>query len=217
MYGLTEAFRATYLPPEMIDARPGSIGKAIPNAEIMLLDDAGAPCPPGQIGQIVQRGAHVALGYWNDPERTRQRYQPNPLWPASLPLPEQAVFSGDYAFTDDDGSLYFVGRRDEMIKSAGHRISPTEVEDHFHRTGLVKDAVAVGVPDPQLGQHIVLVCSLVGGASATPESLSQAVQNDLPRYMLPRRVVIRDDLPRNANGKLDRSLVSRAVLAGEMV
>jgi len=214
MYGLTEAFRATYLPPEEIDRRTGSIGKAIPNAEILLVNDEGQPCKPREIGQIVQRGAHVALGYWNDVERTRQRYQPNPSWPASMPMPEQAVFSGDYAWADEDGYLYFVGRRDEMIKCAGFRVSPTEVEDYFHRTGKVKDAVAVGVSHPQLGQAVVVVVGLNAGVETTEAALLAEVERDMPRYMVPQRIHLLESLPRNANGKLDRSAIGRAVLDG---
>jgi acyl-CoA ligase (AMP-forming) (exosortase A-associated) len=216
MYGLTEAFRATYLPPEELDRRPGSIGKAIPNAEILLLNDAGEPCKPREVGQIVQRGAHVALGYWNDPERTRQRYQPNPAWPAAMPLPEMAVFSGDYAWQDEEGYLFFIGRRDEMIKTAGYRVSPTEVEDHFHRTGLVRDAVAVGVDHAQLGQCILMVCSLAAGVTADEARLLAVVEHDMPRYMVPKRVFLLPELARNANGKLDRSAITRAVREGTL-
>ncbi len=125
MYGLTEAFRSTWLPPDEIDQRPGSIGKAIPNAEVMVLRDDGTPCAPHEPGELVHRGSLVAMGYWNNREETAKRFKPLRHQPAGLPLPEIAVWSGDIAYRDEDNYFYFVGRQDDMLKSSGYRISPT--------------------------------------------------------------------------------------------
>ena len=145
MYGLTEAFRSTYLDPSEVDRRPDSIGKAIPNAEILVVRPDGSRCEPGEEGELVHRGALVALGYWNDPERTAERFRPAPGHDASVAAtPEIAVWSGDTVVADEEGFLYFVGRADEMIKTSGYRVSPTEVEEAAYATGLVRDAVALG-------------------------------------------------------------------------
>ena len=159
MYGLTEAFRGTYLPPDEIDRRPDSMGKAIPNAEILVVRPDGTPCEPNEPGELVQRGSLVALGYWNDPEKTAERFKPLPGQRAELPITELAVWSGDTVRMDEEGFLYFVGRRDEMIKTSGYRVSPTEVEEAVYASGMVGDAVAFGAPHPTLGEAIVVVCS----------------------------------------------------------
>jgi acyl-CoA ligase (AMP-forming) (exosortase A-associated) len=200
MYGLTEAFRSTYLDPSEVDTRPDSIGKAIPNAEVLVVRPDGTGCAPGEHGEIVHRGALVALGYWNDPARTAERFRPFP--PDGTEL---AVWSGDVAYRDEDGFLYFVGRTDEMIKTSGYRVSPTEIEEAAYTTGLAGEAVAFGVPDERLGQHIVLV---VGGACDT-ETLAKALAVDLPKYMLPHRIEVLDALPRSGNGKFDRTAIRR--------
>ena len=157
MYGLTEAFRSTYLPPDEVDRRPDSMGRAIPNAEILVVREDGTPCAPGEPGELVHRGVHVALGYWNDPEKTAERYKPVPGQLAGLVIPELAVWSGDTVKMDEDGYLYFIGRRDEMIKTSGYRVSPTEVEEVAYATNLVTEAAAIGVSHPVLGQAVVLV------------------------------------------------------------
>ena len=159
MYGLTEAFRSTYLDPAEVDRRPDSIGKAIPNAEILVVRPDGSLCDPGEEGELVHRGALVAMGYWNDPERTAERFRPAPAREPGLCTEEMAVWSGDTVVRDEDGFLYFVGRKDEMIKTSGYRVSPTEIEEVAYDTGLVRDAVALGVEDAKLGQHVVLVVS----------------------------------------------------------
>ena len=213
MYGLTEAFRATYLPPEEIDRRPDSIGKAIPNAEILVLREDGTPCAPNEPGELVQRGALVGMGYWNDPERTAERYRPLPGREAGLVQPEIAVFSGDTVRMDEEGFLYFVGRRDEMIKTSGYRVSPNEVEEVVYGTQLVGECAAFGVPHPTLGQAIVVVATPRDGARLTAQQLLAACRERLPIYMVPAHVDIRSGLlPRNPNGKIDRK-----ALAGEFV
>ena len=209
MYGLTEAFRSTYLPPEEIDRRPDSIGKAIPNAEILVLRDDGTPCAPNEPGELVHRGALVGMGYWNDMEKTAERYKPLPGREPGLVLPEVAVFSGDTVRKDDEGFLYFIGRRDEMIKTSGYRVSPTEIEEVLYATRLVSEAAAFGVPSATLGQAIVVIATSKPGVTLTTDVLLVACREHLPAYMQPAQVDIRaGPLPRNPNGKIDRKLLS---------
>jgi acyl-CoA ligase (AMP-forming) (exosortase A-associated) len=216
MYGLTEAFRATYLPPEQVDARPDSIGKAIPNAEVLVLRDDGSECAPNEPGELVQRGALVAMGYWNDPEKTAERFRPLPGHPpgreAGLMLPEIAVFSGDTVRRDEDGYLYFIGRRDEMIKTSGYRVSPTEVEEILYATRLVGECAAFGVPHNTLGQAIVVAVTAPAGGAIDTAVLLAECRARMPAYMVPSRFEESEaPLPRNPNGKIDRK-----VLAGRL-
>jgi len=208
MYGLTEAFRSTYLPPKELDARPTSMGKAIPNAEIMVVRDDGTPCAAGEPGELVHRGALVSLGYWNDPERTAQRFRPAPGQPTGLPFPEIAVWSGDTVVRDEDGFLYFVGRKDDMIKSSGYRISPTEVEEVIYGTGLVNECAALGIPHFELGQAVVIACHSERSGDGARDAILQACRKALPNYMVPPEIVFREALPRNPNGKIDRKRIS---------
>ena len=212
MYGLTEAFRSTYLDPTEVDRRPDSIGKAIPNAEILVVRPDGTPCEPGEEGELVHRGALVAMGYWNDPERTAARFRPAPGRPDGITTSELAVWSGDIVKADEDGFLYFVGRNDEMIKTSGYRVSPTEIEEVVYSTGLVRDAVALGVEDPRLGQRIVLVVSAAQG-ELDREQLLGALKQQLPLYMVPSDVVIRTELPRSPNNKFDRNALRKDLAA----
>ena len=213
MYGLTEAFRGTYLPPEEIDRRPDSMGKAIPNAEIMVVRPDGTPCDPDEPGELVQRGALVGLGYWNDPAKTAERFRPVPAQRTELPLTEMAVWSGDTVRRDADGYLYFVGRRDEMIKTSGYRVSPTEVEEIVYASGLVGDAVAVAAPHPALGEGIVLIASPPdsGAVADGEERLLAHCRARMPMYMVPHRIAWLTALPRNPNGKFDRPALAASV------
>lgn len=209
MYGLTEAFRSTYLPPEEVDRRPDSIGKAIPNAEILVLREDGMPCGPGEPGELVHRGALVGLGYWNDPEKTAERYKPLRQPGGGLTLPEYAVFSGDTVRADEEGYLYFIGRRDEMIKTSGYRVSPTEIEEALYATQLVGEAAAFGVPHPVLAQAIVVVATPGEMGSLDQATLLAACRERLPPFMVPAKIDVRDGpLPRNPNGKIDRKALS---------
>lgn len=204
MYGLTEAFRSTYLDPAQIDQRPGSIGKAIPGAEILVVRPDGSTCDPGEEGELVHRGPHVALGYWNDPARTAERFRPVPGRDEPWRTSELAVFSGDTVVTDADGYLYFVGRRDDMIKTSGYRVSPTEIEEAAYATGMVRDAVALGVEDAALGERVLLVVAPTAD-DVTTDALLEAMRSGLPLYMVPGSVVIRAEIPRSPNGKFDRA------------
>ncbi len=213
MYGLTEAFRSTYLDPAEVDRRPDSIGKAIPGAEILVVREDGTPCAPGEQGELVHRGALVSLGYWNDPVRTAERFKPAPGRDAALPTPEMAVYSGDVVVADEEGFLYFVSRKDEMIKTSGYRVSPTEIEEAVYDTGLVRDAVALGVDDPRIGQHIALVVSPPEGGDVDPDALRAVLGKQLPTYMVPRAVTVRGEIPRSPNGKFDRALIRDRLVA----
>jgi acyl-CoA ligase (AMP-forming) (exosortase A-associated) len=209
MYGLTEAFRSTYLDPAEVDRRPDSIGKGIPNAEILVVGKNGELCGPGEQGELVHRGALVAMGYWNDPERTAERFRPAPGQPPGIPLPEIAVWSGDLVRTDEDGFLYFVGRDDEMIKTSGYRVSPTEVEEVVYATGMVGEAVVLGIPHPVLGQGIVVVATPPAGGGLDTEALLLQCRQQLPLYMVPGWIEERPALPRTPNDKIDRKQLSQ--------
>jgi acyl-CoA ligase (AMP-forming) (exosortase A-associated) len=207
MYGLTEAFRSTYLPPEQVDIRPESMGKAIPNAEILVVNELGQECGPGEPGELVHRGALVAMGYWNDPEKTARRFKPCPDQPQEIPITELAVWSGDQVKKDEEGYLYFISRKDEMIKTSGYRVSPNEVEEVVYASGLVAGAVALGLPHATLGQAILMVASHpegVGGPDQLTKQLLAHCRKELPNFMVPLEVVVRDSLPHNQNGKIDR-------------
>jgi acyl-CoA ligase (AMP-forming) (exosortase A-associated) len=214
MYGLTEAFRSTYLPPEEVDRRPDSIGKAIPNAEILVLREDGSPCDADEPGELVHRGALVGMGYWNDAEKTAERYKllaaDAPGRSAGLQLPEYAVFSGDTVRRDAEGFLYFIGRRDEMMKTSGYRVSPTEVEEVLYATQRVGECVAFGVEHATLGQAIQVIATPPAGASELDVvALLADCKARMPAYMVPAGVeAAQGPLPRNPNGKIDRKLLS---------
>ncbi|GAA1222370.1 acyl-CoA ligase (AMP-forming), exosortase A system-associated [Rhodoglobus aureus] len=210
MYGLTEAFRSTYLDPSEVDRHPDSIGKAIPNAEILVLHPDGTRCAPGEEGELVHRGALVALGYWNDPERTAERYRPVHHQDQPWRAPERAVWSGDTVVADMEGFLYFVGRTDDMIKTSGYRVSPSEIEEAAYATGVVRDAVALGIEEVGIGHRIVLIATAVDGILDTALLLS-ALRQVLPLYMVPTQIDVRDELPRSPNGKFDRNLMKAQV------
>jgi acyl-CoA synthetase (AMP-forming)/AMP-acid ligase II len=213
MYGLTEAFRSTYLPPAEVDKRPDSIGKAIPNAEILVLREDGSPCAPNEPGELVHRGALVGMGYWNDIEKTAERYKPLPVHApgreAGLVLPEIAVFSGDTVRMDEEGFLYFIGRRDEMMKTSGYRVSPTEVEEILYATRMVGECVAFGVDDDRLGQAIQVIATAPAEGELDTAALLLECRTRMPAYMLPAGIEVRSGpLPRNPNGKIDRKTLS---------
>jgi acyl-CoA ligase (AMP-forming) (exosortase A-associated) len=215
MYGLTEAFRSTYLDPREVDRRPDSIGKAIPNAEILVVREDGTPVAPGEVGELVHRGPLVSLGYWNDPERTAERFRPAPGQPDGLTLPEIAVWSGDLVRRDEEGFLYFIGRRDDMIKTSGYRVSPTEIEEVVFASGLVDEAAAIGLPHPTLGQSITLLVKPKNGSALDAEALLVVCRQQLPAYMVPQRIAERAELYRNPNGKIDRKRHAQELATSE--
>jgi acyl-CoA ligase (AMP-forming) (exosortase A-associated) len=209
MYGLTEAFRSTYLPPEELDRRPGSIGKAIPNTEILVLDERGQPCRPGEPGELVHRGPTVSMGYWGQPELTAQVLRPHPLLPPEQGRGELVCYSGDYVTMDEEGFLYFVGRRDTMIKSSGFRISPTEVEEVLYQSGLVKHAAVIGVPDEIQGQVVKAFVVARDGDRLDAAALLEHAAARMPRHMVPRAVEVLAEMPKTPSGKVDYPALRR--------
>ncbi|WP_251358488.1 acyl-CoA ligase (AMP-forming), exosortase A system-associated [Kangiella sp. TOML190] len=201
MYGLTEAFRSTYLDPSEIDRRPDSIGKAIPNAQILICRPDGSECEADEVGELVHRGVHVSLGYWNAPQKTASRFKP--IGQHSKYLAELAVWSGDQAKKDAQGFIYFIGRADDMIKSSGYRISPSEVEDTVFLLNGIKEVAALGVNDEQLGQAVALIVK--ADDALTNEQIKKYCLKQLPNFMQPKYIERVEQLPRNPNGKIDRS------------
>jgi acyl-CoA synthetase (AMP-forming)/AMP-acid ligase II len=178
------------------------MGKAIPETEIFVLDGDGKECAPGQVGQLVHAGPTVAVGYWNQPEATAAVFRPHPHRPG-----ERAVYSGDLVKRDDEGFLHFVGRGDQQIKSYGFRISPEEVEAALYRSELLAEVVVRGVPDEVAGQAVEAHVIPRDPASFTEQALQDFCRDALPRYMLPKHIVIHESFPRTASGKLDRKNV----------
>lgn len=210
MYGLTEAFRSTYLPPEELDRRPTSMGKAIPDTEILVIDEHGRPCRPGEVGELVHRGPTVSMGYWGQPELTARVLRPHPFLPPELGDVEKVCYSGDFVKMDEEGFLYFVGRRDTMIKSSGFRISPTEVEEVLFRSGLVKGAAVIGIPDEVLGQTIkAFVVAPDGGGPVDVGKLLEFCAASMPRHMVPRSIEPLEELPKTTSGKVDYPALRR--------
>lgn len=201
MYGLTEALRSTYLPPEEVDRRPDSIGRAIPGAEIYVVRDDDTPAGPGEVGELVHRGPTVTLGYWRDPQLTARVFRPNPLRPAGAPEAERVVYSGDLVRRDEDGFLYFVSRKDRIIKTMGFRVGPDEVADVLYASGEVAEAAVTGEPDPMWGERIVAHVVLV--AEGSLERLKVYCGRELPRHLQPARIEVRDAMPLLPSGKHD--------------
>jgi acyl-coenzyme A synthetase/AMP-(fatty) acid ligase len=191
MYGLTEAFRSSSLDPALVEDHPDSIGAAIPFATLRVVRPDGSEAAPGEEGELVHSGPLVAQGYWNDPERTAERFRNGEVW------------SGDTVVKDRDGLLRFRGRDDAMIKVSGNRISPTEIEEAALASGAVSDAAAFGLADERLGQAIVLV--VVAKGEGTEGTLRDHLRRELPQHMQPSRLIWKDKLPVGPNGKLDRT------------
>ncbi len=206
MYGQTECKRCTYLPPEELAVRPGSVGIAIPNTEAMVVDENGARVAPGVSGELVIRGPHVMQGYWRDEAATARA-----LKPGSLPG-EKVLYTGDLFRTDVDGFLYFVGRKDDIIKSRGEKVSPKEVENVLYALPGVREAAVVGVPDPVLGQAIKAVLALEPGVALTRDEVIRHCAKHLEDFMVPKIVAFEEALPKSENGKIDR----REIAAKEM-
>jgi len=209
MYGLTEAFRSTYLPPEELDRRPTSMGKAIPDTEILILNERNQLCGAGEIGQLVHRGPTVSMGYWNQPETTNQILRPNPLLPPELGDCERVCYSGDLVKSDSEGFLYYVGRRDTMIKSSGYRISPTEVEETLFRSGKIHHAAVIGIPDVALGQTIKAFVVPIKDQPVDTAALLAFCAAKMPRYMVPKSIEIVPELPKTSSGKVDYPALRR--------
>ena len=219
MYGLTEAFRSTYLAPEEIHRsspeQGNCIGKAIPNTEIMVITREGKEAAPGEPGELVHRGPTVAMGYWGNEEATRKAYRPNPLAPPELLDVERVVYSGDTVERDAEGYLYFLGREDAMIKNQGYRLSPEEVENLLLGSGLVHEACAFGVENPAVGQDVIAAISLRnGGEEGAVDRVREYAINNGPPYMVPKEILVREELPKTGSGKIDRKGISNAYSNG---
>ncbi len=209
MYGLTEAFRSTYLPPEELDRRPTSMGRAIPDTEILVLNDRAEQCQPGEVGELVHRGPTVSMGYWGNREATDRVLRPNPLLPPELGDCEKVCYSGDLVKMDEDGFLYYVGRRDTMIKSSGYRISPTEVEEVLFQTGKIRQAAVIGIPDEVLGQTIKAFIVAKDGAQLDCDAIQDFCVEKMPRHMVPKQFEVMKELPKTSSGKVDYPALRR--------
>jgi acyl-CoA synthetase (AMP-forming)/AMP-acid ligase II len=198
MYGLTECKRVSYLPPDQLDVRPTSVGRGMPNEEVYIVDEAGCRVGPGVVGELVVRGSHVMKGYWELPEATAQVLKPGPL-PG-----EHVLYTGDFFKMDHDGYLYFVGRKDDIIKSRGEKVSPKEIEDVLYSLDGVAEAAVVGVPDPVLGQAIKAVITVRAGAHLTEQDLLRHCAQHLEDFMMPKFVEFRDSLPKTSSGKISK-------------
>jgi acyl-CoA synthetase (AMP-forming)/AMP-acid ligase II len=206
MYGLTECKRVSYLPPNDLHRKPGSVGVAIPNSEVMILNEVGHEVPPGDVGQLVVRGGHVMLGYWNAPEATERRLKPGRI------SGEKWLYTGDLFRRDEDGYLYFVGRVDDMIKSRGEKVSPREIEDLLHKYPGVGEAAVFGVPDIILGEAVVACVSAQSNHQLDVQNIKQYLRVHLEDYKLPRRLVELNEMPRTANGKIDKNQLKKSFL-----
>jgi acyl-CoA synthetase (AMP-forming)/AMP-acid ligase II len=215
MYGLTEAFRSTYLPPEELERRIDSMGKAIPDTEIFVINDEGGLCRPGEVGELVHRGPTVSLGYWRNPEATERVLRPNPFQPPEIAEVEKVCYSGDLVKMDEQGFLYFCGRRDATLKCSGYRISPAEVEEIVMSTGRVREAAAVGVPDDVLGQWILVYVVPHDGEQLDDAELLDLYGEKVPRYMVPRKIEFTSELPKTAHGKIDYPTLQARAVASE--
>jgi amino acid adenylation domain-containing protein len=202
MYGLTECKRCTYLPPEDLARKPESVGRAIPNTELWLIDERGRRLGPGEVGELVIRGATVMKGYWEKPEATARKLRPGPV-PG-----EHVLHTGDLCRLDDEGYLYFVGRKDEVIKSRGEKVAPKEVEATLLAIPGVREAAVIGVPDDVLGHAIKAFVVLEPGVILDGRAIQRACRERLESYMVPSQVELRDALPRSANGKIQKSALS---------
>jgi acyl-CoA ligase (AMP-forming) (exosortase A-associated) len=206
MYGFTEAFRSTYLPPKEADRIPDSIGKAVPGVEILVLDKNGMPCPPGKAGELVHRGGVVTQGYWKDPELTESKFRPNPLSPESG---EKVVYSGDSVYADGDGYLYFVGRKDDMIKTSGYRVSPTEAEEIAVQHPSISDCVCFGIEDEDIGEKICLVYTTANSTESDAGEIRNFCRKKAPHYLVPHHVIFRKEFPLTGSGKIDRMRIKK--------
>jgi acyl-CoA synthetase (AMP-forming)/AMP-acid ligase II len=201
MFGLTEAFRSSYLSPDRVDRKPDSVGQAIPGAQLLVIRDDGTLCDPGEPGELVHRGPTVAMGYWDDPELTDAVFRPDPGRPPGSPAAERVVFSGDLVYRDEEGDLHFVARRDTMIKTLGYRVSPDEVVEVLYASGEVAEAVVAAEPDDHKGSKIVAYVVLREGGDV--DRLASFCADEAPRYMQPARIETRASLDRTPSGKYD--------------
>jgi amino acid adenylation domain-containing protein len=202
MYGLTECKRCTYLPPADVERKPESVGIAIPNTEIWIVDENDQRVGPNQVGQLVVRGATVMKGYWEKPEATAKKLRPGPL------PDEKVLYTGDYCRFDDEGYLYFVGRMDDIIKSRGEKVAPKEVENVLMNIPGVKEAAVIGIPDEVLGQAIKALVVLEQGSELTEAQIQRACRARLENFMVPQVIALVPELPKTGTGKIKKTNLS---------
>jgi acyl-CoA synthetase (AMP-forming)/AMP-acid ligase II len=202
MYGLTECKRCTYLPPADVDRKPESVGIAIPNTEIWIVDENDQKVGPNLVGQLVVRGATVMKGYWEKPEATAKKLRPGPV------PDEKVLYTGDYCRFDDEGYLYFVGRMDDIIKSRGEKVAPKEVENALMNIPGVREAAVIGVPDEVLGQAIKAFVVIEESSALTEAHIQRACRSRLESFMVPQTIVLVPDLPKTTTGKIKKTTLS---------
>jgi len=202
MYGLTECKRVSYMPPEELDKRPDSVGIPMPNCEVFILDEKGKEVSPGEIGELVVRGSNVMLGYWNSPELTTEVYRDG------VYRGEKLLFTGDLFRKDKDGFLYFVGRKDDMIKTKGERVSPKEIENEICKIPGVNEVAVIGLPDEILGQAIKAFVVVENGISLTKNDILKHCSKYLEPFMVPKYIEFIDALPKTSNGKIDKKALA---------
>jgi long-chain acyl-CoA synthetase len=199
MYGLTECKRVTYLPPEQLDIRPTSVGRGMPNEEVWLVDESGKRLPHGSTGELVIRGSNVMRGYWDKPEQTAKRLKPGPI------AGEMVLHSGDIFRTDAEGWLYFVARKDDIIKSRGEKVSPREVENVLYGMPGILEAAVVGVPDPVLGEAVKAFVTLKAGVELSEREVIKYCASKLESFMAPKYVSFVAELPKTDTGKIKKT------------
>jgi acyl-coenzyme A synthetase/AMP-(fatty) acid ligase len=204
MYGQTECTRATYLPPAEIDSRPGSVGIAIPGSRAWVVDSQGHHAPPGATGELVIRGPNVMQGYWQNPLASARAVRPD------RDTGQPVLFTGDLFYADEDGFLYFVSRRDDIIKTRGEKVAPREVETALHAIPGVAEAVVLGVPDAVLGQAIKAIV-VRSDPALTEQQVLRACARTLEDFMVPKSVEFRTSLPKTESGKVSRRLVRQSL------
>ena len=203
MYGLTEAFRSTYLDPARIDEHPTSIGKAIPDTEILVINEAGEECAPGEVGELVHDGPTVSLGYWERPELNAKVFRPHPLNPPGRSQDNRVCYSGDLVHKNEDGFLFFAGRRDNQIKTSGYRVSRREIEDSLLANELVISAAVVGIPDSLLGQRVIAFVVPTKSKDFNRDTALAGCAKSLPAYMVPKSCIVLDAMPVTSSGKVN--------------
>lgn len=202
MYGLTECKRCTWLPPDQLAVRPTSVGIAIPGTEAYVVDEEGRRAPPGQVGELVIRGPHVMKGYWEDEAATARALRPGPYpW-------EKVLYTGDLFRADEEGFLYFLGRKDDIVKTRGEKVSPKEVENVLYMLPEVREAAVVGVPDPVLGMALKAVLAVAPGSRLTEREVIRHCAARLEDFMVPKHVEFRAELPKTDTGKISRRQVA---------
>jgi amino acid adenylation domain-containing protein len=211
MYGLTECKRVSYLPPDQLDLRPSSVGRGMPNEEVYIVDENGDRVGTGVVGELVIRGANVMKGYWELPEETDRCLKPGPL-PG-----ERVLYSGDLFRSDEEGYLYFIGRKDDIIKTRGEKVSPREVEDVIYTLDGVAEVAVIGVPDPILGSAIKAVLTLRPGAQINKQDVLRHCSTRLEDFMMPRIVEFQASLPKTESGKINKRMIADELRGSQQI